>query len=163
MGRGAADKSTPSKVAAAKRTAEAVALRLGGATFDSIAGQLGYSNRSAAYMAVTRWMARIGAEDAEKLRALENVRLDAMLVAIWPRVLGGDLGAIDRALRISERRCRINGVDLTPVTIQETHVTNIGVTIAYVRDWRDAVEVEAEVVEAKALPANGDGGGNGRG
>ncbi|MFJ8430480.1 hypothetical protein ACIQ9P_04150 [Kitasatospora sp. NPDC094019] len=51
-------------------------------------------------------------ESIEELRALEDARLDRMfLVAYRKAVRDGDLPAIDRALRIMERRARLLGLD----------------------------------------------------
>ena len=45
------------------------------------------------------------------LRELEVQRLDAMLYAVWDDVLQGDANAVHTALRISERRSRLLGLD----------------------------------------------------
>ncbi|WP_073947646.1 hypothetical protein [Streptomyces kebangsaanensis] len=51
-------------------------------------------------------------DKAEELRAVENLRLDRLFfVAYRQAVKDGDLPAIDRALRIMERRARMNGLD----------------------------------------------------
>lgn len=50
-------------------------------------------------------------EEAALLCSIELDRLDAMLRSIWARILKGDLGAIDRALKIQERRARLLGLD----------------------------------------------------
>ena len=51
------------------------------------------------------------------LRELEVQRLDAMLGAVWDNVLQGDAGAVSTALKISERRSRLLGLD-APHTIE---------------------------------------------
>jgi hypothetical protein len=51
------------------------------------------------------------AEEAAKVKAIEIERLDTALKAIWPAVLEGDLGAIDRLIRIQDRRSRYEGLD----------------------------------------------------
>ncbi|MFE6872574.1 hypothetical protein ACFVFS_39285 [Kitasatospora sp. NPDC057692] len=52
------------------------------------------------------------AVDVEELRALEDARLDRMFLVAYRRaVRDGDLPAIDRALRIMERRARLLGLD----------------------------------------------------
>ncbi len=50
-------------------------------------------------------------EEAEQLRTLELTRLDTMLKHIWARVLKGDTAAVDRALKISERRSKLLGLN----------------------------------------------------
>jgi hypothetical protein len=51
-------------------------------------------------------------EPAELLRTLELQRQDDYLVSLARRLEKGDLGAIDRALRIQERRAKLLGLDL---------------------------------------------------
>jgi hypothetical protein len=99
---------------------QALDLRLAGHTFDAIAQQLGYTSRSGAYRAVGRAFRRIRAgadQSAETLRALEDARYDRMLRAIDDKVQQGDLAAVDRALRISQTRRELWGLD-APVQIQ---------------------------------------------
>ena len=50
-------------------------------------------------------------EEADKLRTLELTRLDTMLKSIWSKVVKGEVASIDRALRISERRSKLLGID----------------------------------------------------
>ncbi len=91
----------------------AIAMRRAGASFRTIASRLGCST-GAAHKAVCRVLERtLGdlAESAGALRALELERLDAMLMAIWPAATGGDPAAISVALRISERRSWLLGLD----------------------------------------------------
>lgn len=42
---------------------------------------------------------------------LEVARLDAILRAIWPQAMEGKLKAVDRVLRIAERRAKLLGLD----------------------------------------------------
>lgn len=42
---------------------------------------------------------------------LETQRLDAMVEALWPAILKGDTRSIDTALRVSERRAKLLGLD----------------------------------------------------
>lgn len=51
------------------------------------------------------------AADAAELRAEEVSRLDAMLAGLWPDARRGHLGAVDRVLRLMERRARLLGLD----------------------------------------------------
>lgn len=50
---------------------------------------------------------------AEHLRSLEAERLDRVLAAIWRDATRGNLSAIDRVLKIMERRAKIEGLDST--------------------------------------------------
>lgn len=86
-------------------------LRRAGVTYDVIAEQVGYSNAGAAYNAVKSALKATLQEPADEIRVLESDRLDRLERALWPAALNGDQGAIDRILRISERRARLLGLD----------------------------------------------------
>lgn len=51
--------------------------------------------------------------DAEASRALELERLDDMYMALTKKIAQGDYQAIDRAIRISQRRAALLGLDQT--------------------------------------------------
>lgn len=86
-------------------------LRRAGVTFDRIAEECGISDRSTAHKIYKRAMARTLQEPAAEIRHLESDRLDRLQVAVWTRALRGDLSAVDRVLRIMERRSRLLGLD----------------------------------------------------
>jgi hypothetical protein len=105
------DPASPRNIEAAERRARALELKKAGATYDQIATQLGYSDKSGAYRAVQNALSEITAEPAKAVLRLELERLDAMLLALWPKARKGDGAAIDRVLRIQERRTRYLGLD----------------------------------------------------
>lgn len=92
----------------------ALELRRAGYTYDRIADRLGYANKGAAYKAVRRGIARTLQEPVDELIELETDRLDRLLSSVWAPAMKGDLGAVDRVLRISERRSKLLGLDRTP-------------------------------------------------
>lgn len=117
------ERATPAKIAAAERQQKALMLRKGGATYQSIADTLGYANRSSAADAVTRALQdTVDRELADELRRIENERLDALWQPMYARALTGDQAAVDRCLRIMERRAAINGLD-APVTMRQAVIT----------------------------------------
>lgn len=89
----------------------ALELRKAGATFEMIADSLGYQFPSAAAKAVKTAMKAIIKEPAEEVRDMEVARLDAALFAIWSQVKSGNHGAIDRFLKIQDRRAAYLGLD----------------------------------------------------
>lgn len=96
-----------------KREEEALAFRLGGLTYRVIGEQMGISE-SGAYKAVMRALRRLNEhiyEQADEVRRIELERLDKMLRGLWPTVLTGHHGAIDRVLRIMRRRAQYLGLD----------------------------------------------------
>lgn len=101
------------KLPAAERRRQALDLRRTGATFRQIADTLGVT-QSTAHKYVATEIDRLNAasrEDAERVRTLEADRLDRALLSIWPQVTRGNFGAIDRMIRIMERRARLLGLD----------------------------------------------------
>ncbi len=108
---------TPKEVIARQR--EALALRLAGATYDQIAERLGFSHGSGAFAAVKRELAARGTQQSPQVVDTELARLDAMLVGIWAAARKGDLAAIDRVLRISERRMQLLALLPEPAAIPQ--------------------------------------------
>lgn len=94
----------------AELTRQCLELRVAGATLEEI-GRVVDLHKSNVSRRIKAALASIPAEQAEALRSMENQRLDRMQKAIWNQVRQGHLGAIDRAVRISERRSRLNGLD----------------------------------------------------
>ncbi|WP_329163934.1 hypothetical protein OHB49_28890 [Streptomyces sp. NBC_01717] len=118
----------------AQRDAEAARLRSNGWTYPRIAAKLGFNHKADAYNAVKRVLDETVREAGDDLRALELDRLDGMYAAAMEvlerehvtvsngRVVSLDDGtplpddgpvlqAIDRLLRIQERRARLLGLD----------------------------------------------------
>lgn len=102
------------RIKAHDRHLKALELRKAGATYQAIAEQLGYAHAKGAHKAVASALKATLREAADGLRELELVRLDAMLLALWRRVQNGDERAIDRALKIAQRRARLLGLDAPP-------------------------------------------------
>ena len=106
------------RVQAHTRHLQALELRKAGVTYQAIADQLGYANARGAHKAVASALKATLREPAEELRTMELERLDAMLLPLWRRVQQGDERAVDRALKIMERRARLLGLDAPSKTEQ---------------------------------------------
>jgi hypothetical protein len=104
------------RVKAHDRHLQALELRKAGATYQVIADQLGYASPRGAHKAVASALKATLREPADGLRELELARLDSALLAIWRRVQSGDDKAIDRLVRIMERRAKLLGLDEPPRT-----------------------------------------------
>lgn len=90
---------------AADRHAKALELHLAGASYDAIAKAVGYAGRSGAYKAVQEALkAQQSRPMDDELLLSELARLDAMLTGLWPKARRGDVQAVDRVLKIGERR-----------------------------------------------------------
>lgn len=96
---------------AAARRAQAVRMRLAGFTYEQIAEETGYADKSAARHAVLRALDQYEHTQVTELKAVENAALNRAQVAIWPKVLEGDIKAVLAFIRISQRRARMNGLD----------------------------------------------------
>lgn len=95
------------------RRAEALRLRLIGHSYQRIADHMGVSVPMA-YKYVNQSLdeiAKQATEDAFKVRQIELDRLDLMNAAMMPAALQGDQGAVEKVLKIQERRARLLGLD----------------------------------------------------
>jgi hypothetical protein len=138
-------KNTQAQAQAQDRMLRAVELRKSGATYRAIASALGYASVSSAYDAVTRCLREAKRDAGESLLQIEIERLDAMLLSIAPSVQQGNLHAIDRALKIAERRSRLLGLD-KPTNVD---ITSDGKPIAFecdpgFGDWEPPKHTKAE-------------------
>lgn len=144
-------------VETARRDAQAAALRAQGLTYTDIVDELGYNTVDAARLAVQRALLAVVAESGVAAKALELQRLDmALLVAFTilrtnhavlhqgqpVKVLDEASGmlvpliddkpklmAIDRIVRIAERRAKLTGMDV-PTQIQVLSADVIDAEIA---------------------------------
>lgn len=87
-----------------ERRARALELHLAGATYESIAKAVGYASKSGAHKAVQEALDDLGKYGPDEATETELARLDAMLTGLWPKARRGDVQAIDRVLKIGERR-----------------------------------------------------------
>lgn len=88
-------------------------MRIQGKTYQQIGDALGVT-LPRAYQLVSERLATLETktkEDAEKVRQLEVERLDFLLEKMMEQAADGDQGAVDRILRIQERRTRYLGLD----------------------------------------------------
>jgi len=98
----------------AKRRTQAIELRVSGMDWQSIANELGYASRGAAWTDVTRALEANLAEMSQKvdvLREQEALRLDQLQEAVWPHARNGDVRAVEAVLKVIDRRVRLFGLD----------------------------------------------------
>lgn len=106
-------KSSPVKARKVENQARALELRRAGLGFEAIGAQLGIK-KSQAHRLVVSGLAEARAQvaaSADELRSEELSRLDGMLMGLWPRARKGEVAAVDRVLKISERRAKLLGLD----------------------------------------------------
>ena len=85
-------------------------MRLAGIGYARIAEALGYVSPCVPFRAVRAALAQGEDESAALLRAVELARLDALQLALWPRVTRGHLRSVDGVLAIMKRRARLLGL-----------------------------------------------------
>jgi len=168
-------KTSPRRITTAKRRAEALQMRLDGAKYDDIATALNYATRGAAAQDVQRAIMLMVAEPAAEVRAMELARLDEMwqaargvrkrehITVANGRVIevevdgekknlvddGPVLQAIDRLLRIQERRAKLLGLD-APTKVE---VINDDLIDAEIRKLTDELDRNAAAQAADAEDA----------
>ena len=106
-----ARKGSPAAIAHAERQRNALELAKAGVPYDTIAQRLGYTNRSGAWKAVQAAMQATIRPAADDVRAMQVARLDDLLAGLWALARKGNVAAVDRALKIEERRAKLLGLD----------------------------------------------------
>lgn len=164
----------------AERDAEACRLRLRGMAYSAIAEQLGFADQGHAYTAVKRAMDAIIREPAEQVREQELLRLDAL----WARALaiaerfhvtvaangkvvytkggaveddGPALQAIDRLLKIQDRRARYLGLD-APTKTEVRHVDAVDAEIEQLVQRLANMASSGQAADAATATPAGDAG-----
>lgn len=162
----------------AERDAEACRLRLRGLSYLAIAEQLGFADQGHAHTAVKRAMDATVREPAEQVREQELLRLDAL----WNRALGiaerfhvtvsangqvvytkgsaveddgPALQAIDRLLKIQDRRARYLGLD-APTKTEVRHVDAVDAEIEQLVQRLANVANTGQAADAPAAAAESD-------
>jgi hypothetical protein len=100
----------------AERRRRALDLRKAGATYDAIAREMGLSGSGAAFKIVKNALKATYREPAEDVRKLELERLDRLTLALWKRAQNGESEAIDRVLKLMDRRAKLLGLDAPTVS-----------------------------------------------
>ena len=93
------------------RQAEVLRLRNEGFSFREVSSQMGIP-LSLAHLDVARACRKVLDPHVREHRALVNAQLDDLWAVQYPLALDGDGRAFDRCLRLIERRCAVNGIDM---------------------------------------------------
>lgn len=116
----------PEKVPHNIKARMAFELRKSGASYDFIVEKLGYNDVGQAKKAVSAKLGGSLTDEAKRqVTDLELQRLDALQLIAWRLAQQGDLGAIDRILKIMERRSKLLGLDQEQATQEVTQQTAI--------------------------------------
>lgn len=113
---------------AAGRRIQALELRKAGVSYRAIGDRLGVSEAQAHrdVKAAMQALQKVQDTVAEDVRTMELARLDDMYFSIATQIRNGNHGAIDRGLRIMERRAKLLGLDAATrnITIDITDATD---------------------------------------
>jgi hypothetical protein len=96
------------------RRKQAVALRLAGVDWETVADQCGYASAGAACTDLKRHREQTRAgidESLEELRNQELGRLERLQLALWPRALNGDVRAAETVIKIIDKRVGLLGLN----------------------------------------------------
>jgi hypothetical protein len=155
----AANRTNAARVRATMRRADALTMRASGLPYSSIARKLGIT-RQRAQQLVSGAMDSLRAqttESVDELRALEISRLDGLLGVLWPKAAKGDLSAIDRVLKIGERRMKLLGIEApAPVALRvERSSMDSGVEIysaaATIEPSKLSTQAMRELLDARVM------------
>jgi hypothetical protein len=137
----------------AERRRRAVELRLEGVSYEDIAVEVGLKSAGGAHRLVARALEASYREPADELRTLELERLDSLTRALWSKCTGEDpitgktskinLKAVDRAVRVMERRAKLLGLDAPvkqDITTNGEAVSTQGTVIILPDNGRDRPE-----------------------
>lgn len=124
--------------------------RRDGASYRKIAADEGI-NVKTAFTIVQRALKRTLMEPADELRHLESERLDRLLLLCMQKIEDGNLGAVDRAVKIIELRAKLFGLQLPPQGMSPELQAGLGLVgqLAQLFQLQEAPDEEP--------PAGGDG------
>lgn len=92
------------------RQLQALDLRRQGLSYTQIATEMGITRRRVG-MLITEAISRQPFEEIETVRKLELERLDDLWRIAWSKAKAGELPAIDRCIKVMERRAAMIGLD----------------------------------------------------
>jgi hypothetical protein len=143
----------------AKRRANAIALRLAGMDYETIAQRLEYSSAGAASKDLCRTLRAYREEEEAKVeewRQLEGQRLDRLQAAAWAKAVKGDLKAIETVLKIISQRSKLLGLDM-PVRTEVSGPGGGAVQLGHVgiAELRDLIRTAGDPDDEDDEPADG--------
>jgi hypothetical protein len=155
-GRGKDDDDNPTRAMAV------VAMKMAGASFASIAGELGYASAGRAQNVYERALAASVDMDTDLTRArtLQVKRLDRLLMSVWEKAINpkhrDHILYASTALKIIDRTSKLQGLD-APVQVNMTH----SASYEDIERWAskmasiaspDEIVVEADIFDEQDAP-----------
>lgn len=153
-------RTSPVVIDKRERAVQALELRKAGISYDLIAQRLNYSNRTAAYRAVSRLLEATEKEASNDLREVELRRLDDLFLSVYQKARNNNdplqLQAVDRCLRIMERRAKIAGIDAPEKTQTDVRqvIKVVYEDVQYADDFDDEPSAAQQMQHAGLLAMN---------
>lgn len=146
------------------KAAAAVALRMAGADFTTIAEELNYANASAARNAYETALASVASDpkDIEHQKMLAHMRLERLLLSVWPKATDPknleQIAYVRSALSIIDRHARLLGIDSPQQMVVHTpdarSVTE-WVTGMLAQVTHGELEAESDIIDAEEVGDDG--------
>lgn len=154
----------PISIGSTERRRQAIDLRRSGLTYEAIGERMGITRQAANELVrnAMRDFRTDTAEAVEEHRQLELARLERIVEIMWPQVEEGRGDAVDRVLKVAQRKAALLGLDLkTPEAVNNhlhVHAAPVAADadpalMAMLRDWAQRGK-EPRALEAP--PASSD-------
>lgn len=135
-----------------ERQNEALKLKVAGMSYERIAAQLGYADKSGAFRAVEAVLNRQESHAAESLRQIEDARLDVAVIKVWPGVVAGDPKAIELWAKLHDRRVRLHGLAMPEKLVVAAAISSQQSSGMTAEEFRDTVMELRRTHPAKPRP-----------
>lgn len=113
-----------------EKAVQAYELLLGGKSHSEIADILGMAYTQDVYRLLTERFKfdaqKLTEPERKDLLALETLRLNALMAAVWPAAMMGDPKSVEAAVRIVATRAKINGLEQVDPVVQKNLVLVVG-------------------------------------
>ena len=149
-------KISPEFVNQAEKQRAALDLVKQGYNLPQIAQKLGYAGKQGAGELIKAALKQLVVVPAEEVRQIQLARLDHWLTKLEKKIDKGDIKAIQTALKIEERRARLQGLD-APVKVADPNGRPISFVVMIpqpaptLEDWqaqaREVIDVTTESLE----------------
>jgi len=127
---GSPSPTSPRRISAAAKQAEALKLRKAGQTLVEIAEKLGYASDAGVRKAIRKALEKTVKQPADEVRWLIEARNEEMMKVVFPRALEGDLEAVNRVIKINRETAAINGLISTKLKVgQDPEADPVGVNV----------------------------------
>lgn len=122
----------------AQRRDNALEMRRSGKDIEEIARKLNYPTLASCKQDLNRAFAEVLRTSKDEAKALDLLRLDRMILSLWPDARDGAVSAIDRVIKLIDMRAKFIG-NYAPVQVEQLSL--------------DAIENEIRELEKDIGPA----------